>query len=946
MAPQKNEDPAGLAARALDALRHASETSDRAKQVAAYLEAAELSSQLALQAGGTSIHSRLVEIEGTARLRVYELTNEVKHLREAARLLKHAIGQADHEARERITPVLVIALVRLGEQTDSVPLLREAIAVVSAIEGGGDQLTSAMINARAIAELRIGGLTGDVDLVERMIEDLRAHSRLAHLTEEERTQTEQNLATALLENARQNRSLRVYRELIATLDPRAAPPIRTTTAAHFAHLRACALVELSRLDRKPPLAEAARQLIEELVAYRRETHGDVVTALHSLAQANAQLAILTRSAEPALRAIGAVDAAVDGTRVEDETFDARRQRLVADRGAYRLLLYRLTGDEASLSESRRDYQRAATLVDPARAPAVFAQICRGRFELEYGAAEWEAAIDAYQSMEAARATVEADAQLSSGVEDQGPRERAEFGDRYVRCLIETGQVLDAALSIENGRARRLARQYVRFEADESQTGPEALEAISVCLADLKRALASQDDKACRLAASRLRSLRRSLGLDLDPLDSTPTDLQAAAPVGGAFVQLSFSAYGSIGLVWRRGGNVPHRIDLPDDAYPRISGIFHGDDHSLGWLAAYDWFVLSETSPTPGASGRSSDAYRAWCDMIENFFGVLGETVLTPLDHALISIGVSLGAKVILNPPGDLAALPLCSAPVNGAQTFNDRWDASVSPNARLVRETATESSVHAISCVVEPASPVASAPPLAGARREAELLLDRFPHTRVLSGERATPQRVLAELAEARIAHLACHGVYSAMEPAASGLELAHGERLTLSRLQSAVATRYELPLVFLSCCEGGMTGRTVDFNEFVGLPAAFLALGAHAVVAAQWAVYDDAALVFADRFYAFWLDDKGRQKMSPAKALAYAQSWMRTATREDLTEVGLWDAVAGTATGAGEMRLRRLGDTPTFSSVHESVYPSCLRTRTHPFSSPHDWAAFTVLGE
>ena len=134
------------------------------------------------------------------------------------------------------------------------------------------------------------------------------------------------------------------------------------------------------------------------------------------------------------------------------------------------------------------------------------------------------------------------------------------------------------------------------------------------------------------------------------------------------------------------------------------------------------------------------------------------------------------------------------------------------------------------------------------------------------------------------------------------------------------------------------MTGRTVDFNEFVGLPSALLALGAQTVIATQWAIYDDAAFVMADRFYDEWLSDDGREKTTPASALARAQAWVRQATLADLEAKGLWlEGIFDTA----RPRLRRLGE----QEQPESPVPVVQDDQFQPFHAPHDWAGFTVIG-
>jgi CHAT domain-containing protein len=201
-------------------------------------------------------------------------------------------------------------------------------------------------------------------------------------------------------------------------------------------------------------------------------------------------------------------------------------------------------------------------------------------------------------------------------------------------------------------------------------------------------------------------------------------------------------------------------------------------------------------------------------------------------------------------------------------------------------------------------------------------------------GSRLDATGALAAMKQATHLHVACHGEYDANDASRSGLLLAHGERLTLTRLWAAGFERFAMRLVFLSCCEGGMTGRSLDSDEFAGLPAAFLQLGANGVIAAQWAVHDDAARVFADAFYRRYLDADGVPRTTPTRALGETRRWMRSVTvatlidenyllREKAEELFDWGRAM---VGGG-------------ASARESI----LETR--PYAPACHWAGWTLFG-
>ena len=166
--------------------------------------------------------------------------------------------------------------------------------------------------------------------------------------------------------------------------------------------------------------------------------------------------------------------------------------------------------------------------------------------------------------------------------------------------------------------------------------------------------------------------------------------------------------------------------------------------------------------------------------------------------------------------------------------------------------------------------PVVSPPyrQLPGAAAEAdavyEKLSTRFNVERPIKNPSALD--VLAGLYEKpyRIVHLAGHGQYepptTAGGKARSGMVLDNGVFLTAVE----VGQMQQVPeLVFLNCCHIGQTGpeaplRTpaVEFNRLAAsVSRELIEMGVRAVVAAGWAVQDDAAKEFAEVFYEKMLD-------------------------------------------------------------------------------------------
>jgi len=217
--------------------------------------------------------------------------------------------------------------------------------------------------------------------------------------------------------------------------------------------------------------------------------------------------------------------------------------------------------------------------------------------------------------------------------------------------------------------------------------------------------------------------------------------------------------------------------------------------------------------------------------------------------------------------------------------------------------------------------PIVSAPyvQLAGAREEArlvaQLLGQRFEPT--YRDEALGALDVLAGLYEQpyRVIHLAGHGYYEAPGAdgsARSGMVLDNGVYLTAVE----IGQMQQVPeLVFLNCCHLGQVGGeaprstpTTPYNRLAAsISRELIEMGVRAVVAAGWAVRDDAALEFARVFYEQMLEG---QTFGRALQEARRRCWQQF---PDCNTWGAYqaygdpdfrfDADAGAAARAGSLR-------------------------------------------
>ncbi len=170
-------------------------------------------------------------------------------------------------------------------------------------------------------------------------------------------------------------------------------------------------------------------------------------------------------------------------------------------------------------------------------------------------------------------------------------------------------------------------------------------------------------------------------------------------------------------------------------------------------------------------------------------------------------------------------------------------------------------------------NPVAAALPYA--EREARAVYEMVDPGRadLLIGRKATRERWLSLGPERyRYLHIAAHAVVNDRRPGETRV-LMSGGALDLAAIR---ALRLRADLVTLSACETAL-GQRVRGEGVIGLPHAFLAAGAHAVIVTLWRIDDRATARFMEEFYGELLDG-----LAPAVALQRVrQRWMAHRPRE-----------------------------------------------------------------
>ncbi len=405
----------------------------------------------------------------------------------------------------------------------------------------------------------------------------------------------------------------------------------------------------------------------------------------------------------------------------------------------------------------------------------------------------------------------------------------------VRMLLDRRQPGDLGEAIavaERARSRVLLERLGHAVGDLDE-GDEEVAAWRQELRALLRRLESEDGAADqrRIAISkdrvrRIRDLERRIDDRMDALGRQDSTAVAAAPIDlddlhaelradeGMLVMLPTGATIALVLITRSG--------------PRLL-VDAGDVDRLAQAIRFDAERHNAfANASPAASARRLAA-------AERRLRGLHDLFIAPLAEAMSDLD-----RLVVVPTGPAHGLPLHAAIDPLGVALGERLAMTVAPSLGIwlrLRRPAGHASDRTLVVGVSDAA----APRIADESREIAAIWGTSP----LLGEDATVTAVLDRLADASVAHLACHGRFEPTAPVASGLRLADGW-LTVRDLHGC---RASLELLVLSGCETARATVRVG-DEIAGLPEAALRSGARRVVSSQWSVPDRVTESFMRAFH------------------------------------------------------------------------------------------------
>jgi CHAT domain-containing protein len=322
----------------------------------------------------------------------------------------------------------------------------------------------------------------------------------------------------------------------------------------------------------------------------------------------------------------------------------------------------------------------------------------------------------------------------------------------------------------------------------------------------------------------------------------------------------------------------------------------------GWFGAYQANYVSHLA------GRQK--WQAWLAAIDGLGADLWNLVGRPITQALAAVGAEPGTELIIVPQGALGVLPigLAQDPKSGRRLIDDyvvtyapslAAIATISERLQMLRadEAAT------LAAVINPTSD------LRFSAIEGALIESRFAQgaRAVLEGDAATIHSILKAIDGRSYWHFASHGSFNWMDSSAAGL-LLKKEVLSVAALSGALALGTPR-LVVLSACETGLHEMVRTPDEFSGLPAAFLRIGAIGVLSTLWPVNDvSTAFLVVLRLSQDTISAASSRAAARAGLDQTRQPAGSARLREDRRKGGARISSVGNATGAVARPAKRRG--------------------------------------
>ncbi len=234
---------------------------------------------------------------------------------------------------------------------------------------------------------------------------------------------------------------------------------------------------------------------------------------------------------------------------------------------------------------------------------------------------------------------------------------------------------------------------------------------------------------------------------------------------------------------------------------------------------------------------------------QQLLGALHRELIAPLEPLLPPATAQEPAPLLIIPHGQLHQVPF-HALFDGEGYLLEHFQVSYAPSVTVFalcqQRTPRRQGGALVLGADDPSIPFVA--------EEVQAVARHLPGARVFLGAGATHANLQRHAPQARLLHLACHGLFRGDNPMFSALKL-QGEWLTASQVMALELTGAQ---VTLSACESGRH-QVLAGDEILGLSRAFLSAGAASLVVSLWLVEDRATAQLMDDWYGRVAQGEGR---------------------------------------------------------------------------------------
>lgn len=230
------------------------------------------------------------------------------------------------------------------------------------------------------------------------------------------------------------------------------------------------------------------------------------------------------------------------------------------------------------------------------------------------------------------------------------------------------------------------------------------------------------------------------------------------------------------------------------------------------------------------------------------------------------------AKVIFMPQGSLFLIPFPALKDDSDQYLIEKHTILTAPSIQVLQLTrqqqakVQQAALQEVLVLGNPTMPSVVPPlkPLLGAEQEA-IAIAALLQTQAITGSDGTKAVIVKRMSQARIIHLATHGLVDNDRGLGSAIALApSGNDKGLLTAQEILDLNLNAELVVLSACDTGRGRLTGD--GVIGLSRSFIAAGVSSVIVSLWAIPDSPTAELMIKFY-----EKLKQNADKAQALRQA---------------------------------------------------------------------------